>query len=144
MNPVDQLQSQQTAFLFFDAYNEVNIEKMLSLFSPDSQIAFIPLGESGKGKVSELGQAIWGMLLESFPDIHNEMIKSRTEENGRLICEVKFTGKQTQDFGEIKNQHKDFDTDHIFVFKFDESGLISEMSVTWDHQDFCRQLGHTL
>ncbi len=140
MNHTEQLQSQKTALLFFDAYNKGNVDEMLSLFSDDSIVSFIPLGESGKGKVKELGQAIWSMLLKSFPNIQNQLIKSRYEDNGNLICELKFTGKQVADFAYIKNKEKEFDTDHIFVFKFNEEGLINEMSVTWDHDDFCRQL----
>ncbi len=144
MNQVNQLQSQKSALLFFDAYNEGDIKKMLSLFSDDSIVSFIPLGDNGKGKVKELGQTIWSMLLKSFPNIHNQLIKSRIEDNGNLICELKFTGKQEADFADIKNKNKEFDTDHIFVFKLDDNGLINEMSVTWDHQDLCQQLGHEL
>ena len=140
MNQTTQLQSQKSALLFFDAYNEGNVDKMLSLFSDNSIVSFIPMGENGKGKVKELGQAIWSMLLSSFPNIQNELIKSRYEDNGNLICELKFTGKQEADFADLKNNGKEFDTDHIFVFKFNDEGLISEMSVTWDHDDFCRQL----
>lgn len=140
MIQTEQIQFQKTAFLFFEAYNEGNIEKMLKLFTPDSQIAFLPLGGNGEGKVKELGQAIWSMLLASFPNLHNRLLKSKFEENESLICEMKFTGKQAKDFADIQNKNKEFDTDHIFVFKFNESGLIREMSVTWDHQDFCNQL----
>ena len=141
MNHTAQLQTQKTALQFFDAYNQVDIEKMLSLFTNESIVSFIPMGESGKGKVKELGQVIWGMLLKLFPNIKNELIKSKIEDSGNLICELKFTGKQAADFADIKNKEKEFDTDHIFVFKFDDLGLINEMSVTWDHDDFCRQLG---
>lgn len=140
MNHTTQLQSQKSALLFFDAYNEGKVDKMLSLFSDNSIVSFIPMGKNGKGKVKELGQAIWSMLLSSFPNIQNELIKSRYEDNGNLICELRFTGKQEADFADLKNKGKEFDTDHIFVFKFNDEGLISEMSVTWDHDDFCCQL----
>ena len=140
MNHTEQLQIQKTALQFFEAYNQGNIDRMLSLFTNDSIVSFIPMGENGKGKVKELGQAIWGMLLKSFPNIKNELIKSKIDESGNLICELKFTGKQVADFADLKNNDKEFDTDHIFIFKFDGQGLIGEMSVTWDHDDFCRQL----
>ena len=140
MNHASQLQTQKTALQFFEAYNQGDIQEMLSLFTNESIVSFIPMGESGKGKVKEFGQTIWGMLLKSFPNIKNELIKSKTEDSGNLICELKFTGKQPADFADIKNKEKEFNTDHIFVFKFDDNGLISEMSVTWDHEDFCRQL----
>jgi hypothetical protein len=116
------------------------VKAMLSLFSEESIVSFTPLGDSGKGKVKELGQSIWSMLLQSFPNLKNELIKSRFESTGNLICELNFQGKQVADFADIKNKAEEFDTDHIFIFKFDENGLINEMSVTWDHDDLVRQL----
>ena len=140
MNNTTQLQTQKTALQFFEAYNQGNIEKMLSLFTDDSIISFMPLGENGTGPVKELGQAIWSMLLMAFPNLKNDLIKSKIDDSGKLICELNFTGKQEADFADIMSLEKEFDTDHIFIFKFDDQGLISEMSVTWDHDDFCRQL----
>ena len=140
MNHATPLELQKTALQFFEAYNERDVSKMLSLFTEDSIVSFIPMGANGSGKVKELGQAIWSMLIESFPNLTNKLIKSRVEDSGNLICELNFTGKQVSDFADIKCNDQEFDTDHIFIFKLDDDGLINELSVTWDHNHLVNQL----
>ena len=54
---------------FMFAYQQKNVEKMLSFCNPDGIVEFMPMGKGGKGKIGELGKAIWSGLIECFPDI---------------------------------------------------------------------------
>ncbi|WP_224996035.1 nuclear transport factor 2 family protein [Cesiribacter sp. SM1] len=136
-----QLQEHAAALNFFSRYNERKIEKMLELFSPSAVAAFIPLGDDGAGKVEGIGRYLWTGLIDSFPDISNTIKKSRIDQHGSLICEVNIGGTQVKDFAGIPNKGLRFNSDHIFIFRFNEQGLIESISVNWDHQDLCRQLG---
>lgn len=136
-----QLQEHAAALNFFSRYNERKIEKMLQLFSPTAVVAFIPLGDNGAGTVDGLGRYLWSALIDAFPDISNRINKSRVDQHGSLVCEVNISGTQAKDFAGITNKGLRFDSDHIFIFRFNEQGMIENVSINWDHQDFCRQLG---
>ncbi len=140
MNSLTKLSAIDTSIMFFDAYNKHEIDEMIKLFADNGEIVFQPLGGDGKGKVSELGQAIWSQLIHSFPNISCEILKSKVDDEGNVICEVNFKGRQEDDFAGLANKGKSFDTDHVFVFKLNEQNLIDSLTVTWDHDDFCRQL----
>ena len=83
-----------TALQFFTKYNEQNVTGMLELFTNDAQITFLPLGENGIGKVSELGNSIWSQLVDCFPGISNKILKTKYDSEGNLICEITFAGNQ--------------------------------------------------
>jgi hypothetical protein len=141
MEAIVQLQEHAAALNFFNRYNERKIEKMMELFSPTAVAVFIPLGEDGAGPVGGIGRHLWTGLIDSFPDISNTIKKSRVDQHGSLICEVTIGGTQAKDFAGIPSKGHRFDSDHIFIFRFDKQGLIESISINWDHQDFCRQLG---
>ena len=126
---------------FMFAYQQKDLEKMLSFCDPNGTVAFLPLGEAGKGKIGELGRAIWGALLACFPDIDNTLDAAVAEDERTVRCQVVIRGTQLHDFGDIKSQGKHFDSDHIFIFHLNESNNIDYISVEWDHEDFKRQLG---
>ena len=44
---------------FMFAYQQRNVERMLSFCEPGGEIHFIPLGEHGKGTIGELGRTLW-------------------------------------------------------------------------------------
>src|SRR3954447_8097595 len=125
---------------FMFAYQQKNLEKMLSLCNPNGIVEFIPLGEAGRGKIGELGKAIWGGLIECFPDIDNTLDAAVAEDENTVRCQVVIRGTQAKDFADIKNEGKHFDSDHIFIFKLNDQNIIERISITWDHADFKKQL----
>ena len=45
----------ELAFEFFSAYQDMDLDRMLSLCDTDGKIEFVPPGESFKGKIHEVG-----------------------------------------------------------------------------------------
>lgn len=125
-------------FLF--AYQQRNVDKMLSYCSPEGEIHFLPLGESGKGKIHELGKAIWTALIDAFPDIDNTLDAAIAEGEDQVRCQVVIRGTQQKEFAGIPSIGKRFDSDHIFIFKVGQDQKIKSLSISWDHSDFQRQL----
>ena len=125
---------------FMFAYQQKNLQKMLSLCNPDGTVEFVPLGEAGKGKIGELGKAIWGALIECFPDIDNTLDAAVAEDENIVRCQVVIRGTQAKDFADIKNEGKHFDSDHIFIFRLNDDNKIEHINITWNHEDFKRQL----
>ena len=107
----------------------------------DGTVHFQPLGAAGKGKIGELGKAIWSGLLECFPDIDNTLDAAIAEDDNVVRCQVVIRGTQVKDFAGIENKGKHFDSDHIFVFHLDDNNRIDSIAVSWDHADLQRQLG---
>jgi SnoaL-like polyketide cyclase len=130
-----------TCVQFMLAYQQKSVSKMMSFCNPDGLVEFLPLGESGKGKIGELGKTIWSLLIESFPDIDNTLDAAVAEDEDTVRCQVVISGTQAWDFADIPNKGLHFDSDHIFIFHLDPKGKIDHVQISWDHADFKRQLG---
>lgn len=132
------LQSKCVEFLF--AYQQRNVDRMLSCCSPDGDIDFTPLGESGKGKIYTLGKGLWTALIDAFPDIDNTIDAAVAEDEQTVRCQVVIRGTQSKPFAGIPSRGKPFDSDHIFVFRIGDDQKINAITISWDHDDFQRQL----
>jgi len=126
---------------FMFAYQQRNVEKMLSFCDPNGEVYFKPMGEQGKGKIMELGKAIWNTLIDCFPDIDNTVDAAIAEDGDAIRCQVVIRGTQEKDFADIPNKGKQFDSDHIFIFHLNGAGKIDSIEIEWDHADLKRQLG---
>ena len=136
-----ELSIKNTCVQFMFAYQQKNLEKMLSFCDLEGTIEFVPLGEGGKGKIGELGKAVWASLIECFPDIDNTLDAAVAEPEDTVRCQVVIRGTQKKDFADIPNKGLHFESDHIFIFKLNDENKIDYIKITWDHNDFKKQLG---
>ncbi len=129
-----------TCVEFFSAYQDLDIDRMVGLFISDAIIDFKPLGESGKGKVNELGRGLWSALIDAFPNLDNTI--DTFDVNGDAVtCYVVIFGTQTKEFAGISSKGLKFESDHVFVFEFNEDDKATSLSVDWNHESFSKQLG---
>jgi hypothetical protein len=135
-----QLSLKNACVEFMFSYQQRNVPQMLSFCDPEGEVWFMPLGEAGRGKIGELGKAIWTSLIDSFPDIDNTVDATIAEDGESVRCQVVISGTQAKDFAGIVSKGKHFDSDHIFIFHLNDQQLIDSIHVSWDHQDFQRQL----
>ena len=140
VNQQHELSLKNACVQFMFAYQQRNVDKMLSFCNPDGDIHFLPLGENGKGKIGELGKALWTLLIDCFPDIDNTLDAAVAEEENTVRCQVVIRGTQEKDFAGIPTKGKHFDSDHIFIFHLNQENKIDSISVQWDHADFQKQL----
>ena len=126
---------------FMFAYQQRNVEKMLSFCDKNGTIDFQSLGESGKGKIHELGKGIWSALIDCFPDIDNTLDAAIAEDEETVRCQVVIRGTQQKDFAGIPSKGLRFDSDHIFIFHLNTADKIDDIKISWNHADFKRQLG---
>jgi hypothetical protein len=126
---------------FMFAYQQRNVEKMLSFCDPGGSVIFEPLGEAGVGTIGELGKNIWRALIDCFPDIDNTLDAAVAEGENTVRCQVAIRGTQAKDFAGIQSKGQDFDSDHIFIFHLNPPNKIDSIRISWDHADFQRQLG---
>lgn len=127
---------------FMKAYQEQNVDEMLANCTPDCTVAFLPLGDTGKGNIHEVGKATWSAIIASFPTIDNT-VNSVVMENGDIRCEASITGKQVKDFAGLVSKGNTFEEEHIFIFKMNDAGAITSVSVNWDHESLVKQLSAT-
>src|SRR5690349_17581499 len=97
---------------FMFAYQQKNIDKMMSLCDPNGSVHFVSMGETGKGKIGELGKAIWSGLIDCFPDIDNTLDAAVAEDENTVRCQVVIRGTQAKDFADVPNKGLHFDSDH--------------------------------
>ncbi len=124
---------------FMKAYQDQDVDRMVSLCHNNSTVAFLPLGDAGKGSINEFGRQIWMALISAFPDIDNTVHNVRAED-GKINCIVNIRGTQAGDFAGIVSKGKSFDCEHIFVFTLDKKHQIKHLDVQWDHGEFEKQL----
>jgi len=130
-----------TCVQFLLAYQQQDLGKMLQCCDAQGTVEFKPLGENGKGKIHELGKALWSSLMDSFPNLDNTLDAAISEDDYTVRCQVVIRGTQAKDFAGIQSKGLHFDSDHIFIFRLNEANKINSIEVMWDHADFCRQLG---
>lgn len=138
---IDALARKGTCIEFFSAYQDMDLDRMLALCEKEGTIAFEPLGESFKGKIHEVGKGLWAAIMDSFPNLDNT-VKNQVynEADNSVTCQVVIFGTQAKEFAGIPDKGNDFDSDHIFIFRFNESGKINNISINWDHEKFVGQL----
>ena len=137
---MSELSHKGACLAFFSAYDNLDIARMIGLAMPNAEVHFLPLGEDGKGLFWSFGKTVWDSLIESFPDLSNTINSFHTE-GEKVRANVTICGTQAKDFLGIKNKGLSFNSDHVFVFEFNENGNIQNMTVDWDHAGLVQQLG---
>lgn len=138
---IDVLAKKGTCIEFFSAYQDMDVERMLSLCEPDSTISFVPLGADYTGKLYEVGKAVWEALMNAFPDLDNTVKGQQyNETSDSVTCKVVIFGKQEKEFAGLPPKGNSFDSEHIFIFRFNEAGKIADLTINWDHENFVNQL----
>ena len=128
-----------TCIEFFSAYQDLDTERMISLATPEATVWFKPLGEDGKGLFREFGKTVWGLLMDCFPDLDNT-VDSMSTEGDIVACKVVIFGTQEKDFLGLPAKGLRFESEHIFIFKFNNEDQIVDLTIDWDHNSFVKQL----
>jgi steroid delta-isomerase-like uncharacterized protein len=134
---------------FFDAYRAHDVERMVELCSENADFHYVPFEVwtrqrviRGDGKVRTIGKAFWTTLIDSFPDLTNQVTSITADDRGNVAVEVVISGTQAKTFGAISNQGRHYDLPHLFRFRVSPEGQIEEVTAYWDSADWYRQLGH--
>jgi hypothetical protein len=119
----------------------MDVDSMLALCDPIGTVTFAPLGDSFKGKINEVGKSVWSALMESFPNLDNTVKEQSVNESGDVVtCKVVIFGTQEKEFAGLASKGNEFDSEHIFIFRFNEEGKILDLNIEWDHERFVGQL----
>lgn len=138
---VDVLAKKGTCIEFFSAYQDMDVDRMLSLCSPSGTVSFVPLGADYSGKINEVGKGVWSALMDAFPNLDNTVKEQLYDEaQDEVSCKVVIFGKQEKEFAGLPAKGNEFDSEHIFIFRFDANGKISNINISWDHESFVGQL----
>jgi predicted ester cyclase len=138
---VDVLAKKGTCIEFFSAYQDMDVDRMLSLCAETGTVSFVPLGADYTGKINETGKGVWSALMDAFPDLDNTVKEQQYDAaKDAVACKVVIFGKQEKEFAGLPPRGNSFDSEHIFIFRFDASGKISDININWDHVGFVEQL----
>ena len=138
---LDILAKKGTCIEFFSAYQDMDVDRMLGLCDTNGTVSFVPLGADYTGKLNEVGKGVWAALMDAFPDLDNTVKDQQYDETTDAVtCHVVIFGKQEKEFAGLPPKGNSFDSEHIFIFKFNEEGKIADLKVIWDHDSFVNQL----
>ena len=133
-----------TARSFFAAYDSHDVDKMVAACNENAKLRYMPMGSQGRGKVRELGKAIWPCFIDALPDLH-VTVQSMFGDASNIAAEVMIGGTQRKDLVyaqvRIPSQGKHYELPHVFLLQANESGLITEVAAYWDNASFYSQLG---
>lgn len=136
---LSELTRKGTCVEFFSAYQDLDTDRMISLAIPEATISFVPLSEDGKGLFREFGKNVWSLLMDCFPDLDNT-VDAMVSGNEAVECKVLIFGTQKKDFLGLPAKGLRFESEHIFVFRFNADDQIVDLTIDWDHADFVAQL----
>jgi steroid delta-isomerase-like uncharacterized protein len=138
----------EVVIVFFDAYRDHDVERMVDSCADNADFHYIPFELWGRqrvirgdGKVRTIGKVIWTALIDSFPDTTNQIMNITSDDQGNVAAEVMISGTQAKSFGMIGCRHLHYDLPHVFLFRVGKEGLIEEVTAYWDSADWQRQLG---
>ncbi|MEL6553856.1 MAG: ester cyclase [Cyanobacteria bacterium J06621_11] len=134
----------EAAQAFFVRYNDRNVSAMIELFKPEAIIEYVPFSLSGP--VEQIGPGSWGVLLDAFPNLRNEVNSVCSSDDGRFVhVDVNIKGTQAKDAFGVESKGRSCDIRHLFVFEFGKTGDIVYLTSFWDNAEWYRQLGkHTI
>src|SRR5436309_6258672 len=133
--------------VFFDAYRTHDVERMVELCADNADFHYVPFEVwskqrviRGDGKVRTIGKTIWRTLIDSFPDLTNEVTSLTSDDEGNVAVEIVISGTQAKPFSSIGNQGLHYVLPHVFLFRVGKEGLIVELTAYCDTADIQLQL----
>ncbi|MEM9010910.1 MAG: nuclear transport factor 2 family protein [Pseudomonadota bacterium] len=127
---------------FFDSYRAQDVPAMIALFEPGGLIEYVPFAL--EGAVEEVGPGSWGVLIDAFPDLSNDVHSITEAADGRTaFVDVSISGTQAKAAFGVPNRGQAYDVRHLFVVETDPDGDITRVTAFWDNADWYRQLGKT-
>lgn len=139
----------KTVEAFFDAYRRHDTLTMVDLCTDSASFSYVPFEIwtkqrviRGDGKVASLGRPIWEGLINSFPDLSNEVHSITASDDGNVAAVVSIGGCQDKAWGPIAPQGKKYWEPHAFIFDVNDDGKIESLTAYWDNASIYRQLGH--
>jgi ketosteroid isomerase-like protein len=133
---------------FFEAYREHDIERMVDLCDDMAGFRSVPFELwrkqrviRGDGKVCTIGKILWTGLIESFPDLSNEVTKIISGNDGYVAAEIVLSGTQAKHWGSIKSRGRSFHSPHLFVFHINDDEKIDNITSYSDNASVRVQLG---
>jgi len=61
-------------------------------------------------------------------------------EGETITCKVVIFGTQQKEFMGLPSKGLRFESDHIFIFRFNDNDQIIDLSIDWEHEGFVSQL----
>lgn len=134
------LSPREVAERFFRHYNEQDVPSMVSMFEPEGVVEYVPFELSGP--VEEVGPGSWGVLIDAFPDLRNEVHSIRQSDDGRFaFVDVNIQGTQVKEAFGVQSRGRSYNVRHVFIFEVSGAGKITHVTSFWDNAQWYRQLG---
>ncbi|WP_299765257.1 DJ-1/PfpI family protein [uncultured Dokdonia sp.] len=146
VSDIDDANRVRIATDFFNAYKNQDLAKAAALASENGTFRYIPLGENGKGKIKGTERTTWqgiaSALINSFPDLSNDVKNISIDNQGNAIVQVFIGGTQEKEILGIPSKGKYYNVEHLFLLNINNKGLIEEITCYWDNWDWFQQIGY--
>jgi steroid delta-isomerase-like uncharacterized protein len=140
MSAQTKISATEVAAAWFNHYRTQDVDGMVTMFTPDAIIEYVPLDLSANPE--QLAINGWSVLIDAFPDLTNEVqrIWQDSDENTAFV-DVYIGGTQRKDAFGIPNQGQKYWLRHLFILEVNDIGKIIKMIAFWDSVTWYQQLG---
>ncbi|MBP2831020.1 ester cyclase [Aquimarina sp. U1-2] len=132
----------EIANTFLQAYSAHQIDKMVSLCTPEATYHYVPYGEQGKGSIEKEAKHLWETFTTVMPDFYVHIQTSMETQEGIIIVKALQGGTLEEEVMGIPGNSKRNEAPHIYLFTFQEH-KISHIKCYWDNNTIYQQLGYT-
>ena len=133
---------------FFDAYRARDVQRMVDMCEEMARFRSVPFEVRrrqrvirGDGKVCTIGKILWTGLIESFPDLTNQVTRILADDHGNVAAEVVISGTQSKDWTTVTSRRRSFRSPHLFLFHVNDGGKIDNVTSYSDNASVRLQLG---
>lgn len=131
-----------TARHFMALYKAHDVAAMAALCAPDSMLDYVAMGNRGRGRIQDIGVAMWRTFIDDFEDFHPEVMDV-WEDTARKTAFVSTMnrGVQKKPISGIAAHNGVLDAPHIFILALGADGRIAKITAYWDYMTMYRQIG---
>ncbi|MEV0227166.1 nuclear transport factor 2 family protein [Streptomyces sp. NPDC050704] len=133
------MNARKVAQEFFDHLQAGDVDKVLSMMTPDAAASLVPLRVNGSMAVE--GADFLRELASCFPDLVVYVRRLFVTADSTAVAEISIEGTQCATFLGTANLDKHVDLDQAWLLAVGPDGRIGSVTAYWDQNQLYRRLG---
>jgi ketosteroid isomerase-like protein len=131
-----------TARRFMTLYAAGDVDGMAALCSPDGVLDYVAMGDRGRGRLLEIGVALWRMFVDDFERFRPEIMEiwEDTAKSTAIVSTIN-RGIQRKAVAGVASRGGELAAPHVFILALGDDGRIAKITAYWDYVTMYRQLG---
>ena len=118
---------------FFAAYDEHDVDAMLSFCAAGAQGRYLPYGKKSVMPLRGGLEQIWRGLLQAVPDFGVEIDEMIQAEGNIIVVQALLGGTMPADVPGLVTKGKSDRIAHAYIIRYNKDGKITRLDCYWDN-----------